>query len=231
MTVMESPLETRPVRILLVDDHPIVRHGLAALLKLEKDFEICGEAGTYEEAEQALVQRLPDLVILDITLKDRNGLQLIPFARKAAPNAKILVLSMHDDRDYAETALRLGAHGYIMKEQADAVLVEALRALLRGEMFFSEQITSRIMRSGIAAETVAARPTRGIEALTLREREIFEMIGKGLTTRMIAKRLKLSRRTVEAHRAHIKNKLECKTAAEVVRAAVRWSETREPTDR
>lgn len=213
-------------RILLVDDHPIVRHGLMAILKNEPDFEICGEAGSFEEAEQKIAAIRPDLIVLDITLKDRNGLHLIPIVKKTVPSAKILVLSMHDERDYAADAVRAGANGYVMKEQADAALVKGIRAVLRGEMFVSEEIAALVAQESAADGGESGRPARGIEALTPREMEIFEMIGHGLTTRTIAEKLKLSRRTVEVHRAHIKEKMECETAAELVRAAVRWLETR-----
>jgi DNA-binding NarL/FixJ family response regulator len=226
MAAVETTQQPRRARILLVDDHPIVRHGLTALLKAEPDFEVCGEAGSFEEAEQMIATCRPDLVVLDITLKERNGLHLIPVARKIHPDIKILVLSMHDERDYAADALRAGAQGYIMKEKADAALVEGLRAVLRGETFVSEEIAARVSLENAAGSDRADRPARGVEALTPREMEIFEMIGRGMTTRAIAETLKLSRRTVEVHRAHIKEKMECETAAELVRCAVRWLETR-----
>ncbi len=223
---MENVQQPNRVRILLVDDHPIVRHGLVALLRSEPDLEVCGEAGSFEEGEQMIAALSPDLIILDITLKDRNGLHLITVAKKHNPRIRILVLSMHDERDYAESAIRAGAHGYIMKEQADAELVNGLRAVMRGEVFVSEEVSARLAAAGSAGGGDDSRPRHGIESLTPREMEIFEMIGHGLTTRTIADKLKLSSRTVEVHRAHIKEKLECETAAELVRMAVRWIEGR-----
>ena len=209
--------------ILIVDDHAIVRHGIAALLAKEKDLTICGEAGTFEEAEAALEKLMPDILLLDITLKDRNGLDLIKVARKHQKGIKVLVLSMHDESTYAERALREGAQGYVMKENADAVIVDALRAVLRGEIFVSPETASRMLKQYV--EKPGKAPSEyGIDALTDREREIFELIGQGLSTRKIADKFSLSDRTVEVHRAHIKRKMQCEDSAQLFREAVRWVE-------
>lgn len=220
MSKMASPAAKR---ILIVDDHPIVRHGIAALLAKEKDFSICGEAGTFDEAGQLLARLRPDVIILDITLKDRNGLELIAPALKANPEARVLVLSMHDESDYAERSLRAGAHGYVMKENADDVLVDALRTVLAGEMYVSGELSARMLRHYLDGGTKEP-PEFGIEALTEREIEVFDCIGRGLTTRKIAEKLNLSDRTVEVHRAHIKKKMQCEDAAQLFREAVRWVE-------
>lgn len=210
-------------RVLVIDDHSIVRHGLTALLAKEKDLAICGEAGSYEEAEAAIEELKPDVLVVDIVLKDRNGLDLIRAAREANPDIKALVLSMHDESEYGERALRAGAQGYVMKEKADETIVDAIRAVLRGEIFVSPETTARIVRQ-YATPPGEQAEAFGIEALTDRELEIFEQIGRGLSSRKIAELLSLSPRTVEVHRAHIKHKLKCEDAAQLVREAVRWVE-------
>lgn len=227
MTEGTSTTPTRPSRILMVDDHSIVRHGLSALLGKSEEFEVCGEAGTLEEAQAALKALKPDILIVDITLKDDNGLELIPAAKEENPALKVLVLSMHDESVYAEKALRAGAQGYVMKEDADDVVVEALQTLLRGEMFVSNETASKMLKQLINGEEEDEAPKSGVEALTDREKEVFEQIGLGMSTRKIAEKLKLSDRTVEVHRAHIKKKLQCEDAAQVVREAVRWVENKD----
>ena len=209
--------------ILVVDDHSIVRHGLASLLAREKDFVIVGEAGSYEEALEALAKQTPDVAIVDITLRDKSGLDLIRDAREKYPNIRYLVLSMHDESVYAEKALRAGAQGYVMKEKADEVIVDALRTVLRGEVFVSSEMAARMLNRSFQGEK-GKTPEYGIEALTERETEVFQGIGQGLSTRKIADKLGLSDRTVEVHRAHIKRKLRCEDAAQVFREAVRWVE-------
>ena len=213
--------------LLIVDDHAIVRHGIIALLAKEKDLVVCGEAGTFEEAETALEKLKPDVLLLDITLKDRNGLELIKEARKHNPAIKVLVLSMHDESTHAKRALREGAHGYVMKENADNVIVEALRTILEGEIFVSPETASRMLKQYVENPEDEEPAEFGIDALTDREREIFELIGQGLSTRKIADKLALSDRTVEVHRAHIKRKMQCEDTAQLFREAVRWAEGKE----
>lgn len=215
--------KTEKSTILIVDDHSVVRHGLASLLAREKGFSIIGEAEGYEDALQALAKQTPDVAIVDITLKDKSGLDLIRAARETYPGVKYLVLSMHDESVYAEKALRAGAQGYVMKEKADEVIVDALRTVLRGELFVSGETATRMLNHFIKGEK-GETPEYGIEALTERETEIFQGIGQGLSTRKIADKLGLSDRTVEVHRAHIKRKLQCEDAAQVFREAVRWVE-------
>jgi len=215
--------KTEKHTILIVDDHAIVRHGISALLAKEKDLVICGEAGTFEEAQAALKELKPDLLVLDITLKDRNGLELIKEAHKHQPEIKVLVLSMHDESTFAERALREGAQGYVMKENADTVIVEALRTILKGEIFVSPEIASQMLKQYVA--NPENEPVEfGTDALTDREKEIFDLIGQGLSTRKIADQFNLSDRTVEVHRAHIKKKMQCEDSAQLFREAVRWVE-------
>jgi DNA-binding NarL/FixJ family response regulator len=222
----EPPNPTNPpARVLVVDDHSIVRHGLALLLARHRDLVVCGEAGTYEEAVARVRELRPDIALIDISLKDRSGLDLIRELLPAHPELKMLVLSMHDEQDYAEKALRAGAQGYVMKEEADAMVVEAIRQVLHGEVFVSPPVSSRLLRHHTQQEPGGAeRPQTGIESLTERELQIFRFLGQGLTSRKIAEQLNLSARTVEVHRANIKRKLQCEDAAQLLREAVRWVE-------
>ncbi|HBA83895.1 MAG TPA: DNA-binding response regulator [Verrucomicrobia bacterium] len=211
------------IRILIVDDHSIVRHGLTALLSKQADLAICGEAASYEEALGALETLKPDLMLVDITLKDRNGLDLIREAQVRGLATRALVISMHDEASYAEKALRAGAMGYVMKENADETIVEAIRTVLRGQIYVSGAMSARMLTQFIKGEEDEAGGT-GIGSLTEREREIFACLGQGMTSRKIAEKYGLSARTVEVHRAHIKKKLQCEDSAQLLREAVRWVE-------
>lgn len=198
--------------LLLVDDHAIVRQGLAALLAREADFDVAGEAGTYEDGLAALAALAPDGVVLDLSLRDRSGLDWIREARARGYAGKILVLSMHDEAVYAEKALRAGAQGYVMKDQAEETLVAALRQVRDGETYLSPAAEKLLS----APATPAEKETDGIAGLTARETEILYAIGGGLTTRDIAEKFGLSGRTVDVHRANIKRKLGCASLAEVL---------------
>ncbi|HMP90117.1 MAG TPA: response regulator transcription factor [Kiritimatiellia bacterium] len=212
-------------RILVVDDHSIVRHGLSLLLQREHDIDVCGEAGSYDEAVAAVREHAPDIVLVDITLKDRNGLDLIRELNAISPGIRCLVLSMHDEAEYADRALRSGARGYVMKEDADEVIVQAIRQVLKGEVYVSPVMSNRLIRQ-MSATSQDKSDTGGVASLTEREKEIFECLGQGLSTRKIAEKFGLSERTVEVHRANIKKKLQLDDAAQVLREAVRWVETR-----
>ena len=218
-----TPTAAKPARILVVDDHAIVRHGLSLLLSKHKDLAICGEAGTYEEALAALERERPDILLADITLKERSGLDLIREVRTRWPEVRGLVLSMHDEDEYAERALRAGARGYVMKENADDVIVEAIRTVLSGEVYASPEVSARMLRQFVEGEPGPAE-AGGIGSLTEREVEIFRCLGEGLTTRKIAEHFGLSGRTVEVHRANIKRKLGCEDTAQLLREAVKWVE-------
>jgi DNA-binding NarL/FixJ family response regulator len=212
-------------RIYIVDDHSVVRHGLATLLARVPELKVSGEAATYDEALAGISVQPPDLAVIDITLKDRSGLDLIRELRAKLPDLKTLVLSMHDEMEYAERALRAGARGYIMKENADDVLVEAIRAVLRGEIYVSPSASKRMVQN-IAEGTSEPDSAGGIASLTDRERDVFDRLGQGFTTKRIADELGLSARTVEVHRANIKRKLGCTDAAQVLREAVKFVESR-----
>jgi|YelNatPaOPRAMG01_1025707.scaffolds.fasta_scaffold23749_3 DNA-binding NarL/FixJ family response regulator len=223
---MTAKTQTQPVnrkpktKVLLVDDHPILRQGLARLINAEADLEVCGEA---EDAATAfdLVGRLnPDVAVIDISLKNSNGLELIKNIKARYPELAILVLSMHDESLYAERALRAGARGYIMKEEASDQVLLAIRKVLAGDIFLSERMKSRMiqqMASGRAK--VISSP---IELLTDRELEVFRLIGEGRSTRQIAAQLHLSVRTVEAYREYIKAKLQLKNSTELIQHAFHW---------
>jgi DNA-binding NarL/FixJ family response regulator len=213
---------TEPARILIVDDHAIVRQGIALLLSKHPDLKVCGEAGSYDEALAAAEKLKPDLALVDITLKDRSGLDLVREWREHLPHLRALVVSMHDEREFAERALRAGARGYVMKENADEVIVEALRTVQRGEVYASAEVSARMLRQMAAGPQ--ATPEDGVGSLTERELEIFRALGEGLTSRKMAERFGLSERTVEVHRANIKRKLGCQDSAQLLREAVRWSE-------
>lgn len=204
--------------LLLVDDHAIVRQGLAALLGRERDFVVAGEAGTYEDGLAALAALAPDGVVLDLSLRDRSGLDWIREARVQGYAGKILVLSMHDEALYAEKALRAGAQGYVMKDQAEETLVAALRTVLSGKTYLSPAAAELLSGHHGGSEKEAD----GFEGLTARESEILYAIGGGLTTREIAEKFGLSGRTVDVHRVNIRRKLACNSLAEVLVKAMEY---------
>ncbi|NCA83314.1 MAG: response regulator transcription factor [Opitutae bacterium] len=204
--------------LLLVDDHAIVRQGLAALLAREADFAICAEAGTYEDGLAALRAHRPGCVVLDLSLRDRSGLEWIREVRAQGYAGHILVLSMHDESLYAEKALRAGAQGYVMKDQAEEALVAALRAVVAGQTYLSPAAEALLAGHSGGAEKEAD----GFAGLTARESEILCAIGGGLTTRDIAEKFGLSGRTVDAHRVNIKRKLGCGSLAEVLVKALEY---------
>ncbi len=204
-------------RVLLVDDHPILRQGLARLINEQKDLMVCGE---FEDAAKALdsIENIkPDAAIVDISLKGASGIELLKNIKVRFPQLLVLVLSMHDESLYAERALRAGASGYIMKQEATEQVLVALRKVLGGEIYLSEPMSSKLMH-----QLVGGKPTAGslLERLSDRELEIFGLIGQGRGTRQIAEQLHLSVKTVESHRAHIKEKLNLKNATELVHRAI-----------
>lgn len=209
-------------QILIVDDHPMMRQGLAQLIDSEPDLAVFGEADTARQALAQITARQPDLVLLDISLPDKNGLELIKDIHVLCPNVVLLAVSMHDEALYAERVLRAGARGYIMKQEGGKKLLEAIRQVLSGQMYVSEKISAKILEifSG-QRQPGAVSP---VERLSDREFEVFQLIGDGKGTREIADHLHLSIKTVEVHRANIKEKLRLKTASDLMRYAVRWSE-------
>lgn len=207
-------------RILLVDDHPLMRQGLALALAEEPDFEVVGQAADAEEALSAFDRLAPDLVIVDISLPGMSGLELTKHLAAIRERLPILVVSRHDEALYAERAIRAGARGYVMKLEAGDLIVEAIRHVLRGGIYLSEEMKDRML---FGAASGSKTPTQTpLEVLSDRELEVFEMTGRGRTTREIAERLHLSVKTVESYRARIKTKLNLSTAAELMQHAVQW---------
>ncbi|HEY7697969.1 MAG TPA: response regulator transcription factor [Vicinamibacteria bacterium] len=211
-------LETRR-RVLIVDDHPIVRQGLTQLISQENDLEVVGEADDAETAIAAVSRLAPDVVIVDLMLRDSSGIELIKDIKATRPAARILVVSMHDEAVYAERALRAGSHGYIMKEEATNEVLSALRTVLADEVYVSKDVVSRMLR-----RIVGGGPSDGINRLSDRELEVFQWIGHGLSVNEIAEKLKVSPKTIETYRAHIKEKLGLASSADVLRVAVSWLE-------
>ena len=263
-----------PARILIVDDHAIVRYGMGVMLSGADDLILCGEAENIDQALKAVRELKPDAAVIDIVLKNESGLDLIrkirsqesedrgrrtkvesqksdnprqpptsnrphsitpispplPQTSDLRPQTSvsrplpILVMSMHNESTHAEKALRAGAQGYIMKENADEVLIDALRTVLSGKLHVSDSVHEKMLRTYIKGE--GEEKTAGIDSLTAREKEVLAGVGKGLTSKEIAEQFKLSPRTVEVHRANIKKKLKCETAAQLLRMAVQWIEGR-----
>jgi DNA-binding NarL/FixJ family response regulator len=210
-------------RVLLVDDHPIVRQGIGMLLSQTPDLAVCGEADGAAEALEAIDRTRPDVAVVDLSLKDSSGLDLIKDIRSRAPDVLILVLSMRDDAFYAERALLAGAKGYITKEEGTQRVIEGLREVLKGEIYLSQKLASTVMKKLIEGGHDSAGPSA--EKLTDRELGVLELIGHGLPTREIAKRLHISVKTVDSHREHIKEKLQLGNATELIKYAIQWAQT------
>ncbi len=212
---------TRKNRVFVVDDHPIVRQGLTLLINREADLSVCGEAEDAHTAIQAVTTVKPDILIVDISLNGPDGLDLLKDLRMRYPDLPVLILSMHDEGIYAERALRAGAQGYIMKQEAAEKVLVALRRILSKEIYVSERIANRMLQRYIGSRG-AGRPA-SVADLTDRELEVFRLIGEGHSTRRIAEELHISVKTVESYQAHIKEKLSLRSARELVQHAIQWS--------
>ena len=210
---------TATTRILIVDDHPIVRAGYSLLITRQPDLAICGEAETAGEALRLAREEEPDLAIIDLTLKGGSGLELCKQLAHAAPELRMLVISAHDEQLYADRALRCGARGFINKEEATTKLIEAIRTVLAGKVWLSSQMTDRLLARVGSGGSPSASP---IESLSDRELEVFELIGQGHTTHEIAARLHLSPKTVESYRENLKRKLNLRNSTELTQHAVQW---------
>jgi DNA-binding NarL/FixJ family response regulator len=208
-----------PKRIFLVDDHPMMRQGIAQLIAEEKDLAVCGEAEDAPDALSRIEELKPDLAVVDITLRSTSGLELIKDLRLRAPSTSILVISMHDESLYAERVLRAGGRGYIMKQEGGKKLMEAIRHVLGGGTYVSEKISAKILDSFSGRRTQNSSP---VENLTDREFEVFQLLGQGQSTKAIADKLHVSAKTVEVHRVNIKQKLKVATAPELIHFAARW---------
>jgi len=212
--------KTTSKRILIVDDHPMMRNGLAQLIGNEPGLMVGAEADTAGQAIDAVAKKPFDLALLDISLPDKNGLELIKDLRALQPELPILVVSMHDEMIYAERVLRAGGRGYIMKQAGGEKFLTAIRQVLAGQIYVSESMSARILE--IFSGRQPANSGSPVRRLSDREFEVFQLIGQGVGTRAIADQLHLSVKTVEVHRANIKEKLGVKTATDLVRYAVRW---------
>jgi DNA-binding NarL/FixJ family response regulator len=205
-------------RVMLVDDHPVVREGLSQLIDHEADLAVCGQFEDAARAFDAIPRLLPDLTIVDLSLKGGSGLELVKNARSNYPKLLILVLSMHDESLYAERALRAGAAGYIMKQEAVGRVLGAIRHVLNGGVYLSEKMNSKLMHQLARGKSIGDGSLT--ERLSDRELEVFGLIGQGRGTRQIAEQLHLSVKTIESHRAHIKEKLDLKSSTELVHCAI-----------
>jgi DNA-binding NarL/FixJ family response regulator len=211
---------SRLARILIVDDHPMVREGLAMRIATNPNWQVCGEAATQEEALTIVKETAPDLVLVDISLKNGNGIELIKELKARHPAVKMLVVSGFQESLYAERALRAGALGYLNKQESNEKVMDAINTVLQGERFVSEAITRRLVAQALEGHS---EKKEAIERLTDRELEIFRMIGEGLTSGAIADKLFLSTHTIDTHRENLKRKLGAANAAELNRQAVQWT--------
>jgi DNA-binding NarL/FixJ family response regulator len=212
--------DTHRARILIVDDHPLVRSGLKLLIDCEPDLAVCGEAASAAEALRLLDNQKPDLLIVDLSLKDSSGLELIKRIKSRNSDVKMLVSSMFEEDLYAERVLSAGALGYVHKQEGMERVIEAIRCVLSGRVWLSTAMSDRMLRRMTASQPVAAESP--VHALSDRELEVFEQIGRGKATKDIARQLHLSVKTVETHREKIKAKLGLKSAVELSRAAYQW---------
>src|SRR5271167_1274377 len=214
-------VQAKKFRVLLVDDHPIVRQGLALLIDREADLSVCGEADGAHSAFHAMETLRPDIVLLDISLNGPDGLEVLKEIRMKSGSLPVLILSMHDESIYAERAMRAGANGYIMKQEATEKVMVALRRILSGEIYVSDRIANSMLRHYVRG--VDGSEHSSISGLSDRELEVFRLIGEGHGTRQIAEALHLSVKTVESYQAHIKEKLSLRSARELVQHAVQWN--------
>ena len=222
---MAAKTKNSVLRLLIIDDHPMMRTGLAQLIDNEGDLKVCAEADNAGQAIDLVSKQKFDIVLCDISLPDKSGLELIKDIRALQPDLPILVVSMHDEMIYAERVLRAGGRGYIMKQEGGVKFIHAIRQVPAGQIYVSEKMSSRILEifSGVKAKAGHSP----VSKLSDREFEVFQLIGLGKGTRDIAEQLHLSVKTVEVHRANIKTKLEIKTATDLVRFAVRWADSAE----
>ncbi|MFN7733324.1 MAG: response regulator [Pirellula sp.] len=213
------PRPLRKFKVFIVDGHPLIRDGLRSRISSLPHLVVCGESASEDEAFHAIQRLKPDLVIVDIILKEGTGLELVKRLRTHCPNVRCLVIDGYHESPYAERALRVGALGYLSKHETESLLLEAIEQTLRGERFAGPELSKRLIQTAMCGQHP---PTTPLEALSNRELEIFQWIGQGLSTSQIATKLFLSVHTVDTHRENIKRKLALKSASELTRAAVQW---------
>lgn len=212
----------KPKRVMIVDDHPMTRDGLVLLINREPDLVVAWQAENAAQALRTIAAEEPDLALVDITLPDKAGIELIKDMKAVRPKLAVLVVSMHDESLYAERALRSGARGYITKQEGGAKLMQAIRQVLGGQIYVSEKTSARIVEI-FSGQHSAAQERSPIAQLSDREFEVFQLIGQGLATQKIGARMNISAKTVEAHRLNIKGKLGLRTAPELIAYAARWT--------
>ena len=220
ITKRQENWSANKLKVFVVDDHPIVRQGLAQMINREPDLTVCGEAEEAAPALHAITDVKPDILIVDISLNGPDGLDLLKNVRLRYPSLPVLILSMHDESIYAERALRAGANGYIMKHEATEKVLVAVRQILNREIYVSEKVANRILHHYISGSPTAKQSP--LADLSDRELEVFRLIGEGHSTRTIAEELHLSIKTVESYQAHIKDKLSLKNGRELVQHAIQW---------
>jgi DNA-binding NarL/FixJ family response regulator len=210
------------IKILLVDDHPLVREGLANLIRQQPDMEVYGEAESEPQALQMIGSALPDAAVVDISLENGSGLELIKNIKAMHPAVAMLALSMHDESLYAERALRAGARGYLMKREAAKKVIQGIRTVVAGQLFVSEKIAALMAERFVQGRPGPASP---VDLLSDRELEVFQLLGAGQGTRQIADHLHVGFKTVQAYSARIKEKLNLANATELLRAAMQWNDS------
>jgi DNA-binding NarL/FixJ family response regulator len=219
-TKTQGVVRTQKKTVFVVDDHPLLRQGLAMLINRESDLMVCGEAEEAPTAMKALAAARPDILIVDISLNGPDGLDLLKNLRTLYPDLPVLILSMHDESIYAERALRARANGYIMKQEATEKVLVAVRRILDGEIYLSYRMANKLLHQYMSGQT--AETDSRLTALSDRELEVFRLIGDGLGTRRIAEVLHLSMKTVESYQAHLKEKLSLRTGRELMQHAIQW---------
>ena len=212
---------TDHIQVFLVDDHPAIREAIRDTISATMDMEICGEASTSDDAFRAIEKKRPDVAIIDISLNDAHGLDLVQNVRAQYPNVKMIVFSMYDENVYAERAIRAGASGFLMKSEPTQTIIEAIRSVHRGEVYLSRHMASRILNK--VAMGRSAEPSFAIDELTDREMAVFQMLGQGYSVQDIQDRLNLSRKTIETYRRRAKEKLGFDTVSELLQYAVQWT--------
>ena len=225
---MDNAINTKAgkdrIRVLVVDDHPIVRDGILQLLARETDIEVCAEAASYQGCVEALNKELPDIVIVDISLPGPSGFEVLQHVERCYPDIIALVLSVHDEPFYAERALRAGARGYISKMESSGSIIEAIHCVMRGEIYMSPKMSTRLVKKLIQT---GKEESTSMDFLSARELEVFLLIGQGLSTRLICDKLNLSPKTIETHRSHIKKKLGLADGTALVKQAIDWAQAKE----
>jgi DNA-binding NarL/FixJ family response regulator len=216
-----EPIADHHTRVLLVEDHPITRVGIRTLVNQQLSFRVCGEAASVSEALQILDSVRPQIAIVDISLPETNGIELTKQIKARAPNLPVLVVSMHDEAIYADRAIRAGAMGYIMKEEAGEKIAAALQHLLRGEIYVSAKMKQRFLHRFVNKRS--DHPEFAIDTLSERERQVFRLIGSGYSTREIATELGLSTKTIDSYREHLKLKLGLDNGTDLLRHAIEWT--------